>query len=108
MFEVLLYIVMCAARVVRELGVNIVLMGTNFVSSFSGPAITSLSRILKFFLPSMPLVAPIDHTIEKRKVPCEVLNTSHNNYNIKISKGVLLIRMHFPIVDLQALRERYH
>ena len=43
---------------------------TDLVFGISGPAMISLSRRLNAFLPVMPTLAPRDHTMPKRNVPC--------------------------------------
>ena len=43
---------------------------TNLVSALSGPAIISLSKILKLLRPAVPELPPTDHTMANRNVPC--------------------------------------
>ena len=54
---------------------------TDLVLGSSGPAMISLKSRLKAFLPLMPVLAPMDHTIANRNAPCMGWKRQHHKHS---------------------------
>ena len=76
------------------------------MSAVKGPAMISLSRRLKLFLPSLPLLPPMDHTMANRNVPCK---TEEFRGHMSKFKGHMRVqRSHEPVERSHEQVQRSH